>query len=244
MKKIKLLLIFIIILILLFIFFYLVRHNKIHINKFFISKDMIVGVDLSSYQGTVNMEKLKEQNISFVYIKATEGSSSRDRYFYDNWDNAWDVDLLVGAYHFFSYDSEGKSQAKNYITVVGNNIKGRLIPAVDVEYYDNKASNPPLKEDVVRELKDFLDVLEDTYEVKPIIYTRPDIYYKYLKGEFDEYKKWISSLYYPLSFDYRDDWDIWQYTNKGLLDGYRGREKYIDLNVLNKKKNLNDLIVK
>ena len=53
----------------------------------------------------------------------------------------------------------------------------------------------------------------------------------------------ISGLHTPLSWNYKDDWVIWQYFNRGLLDGYNGGEKYIDLNVLNKDKMPEDLIV-
>ncbi len=53
----------------------------------------------------------------------------------------------------------------------------------------------------------------------------------------------ISGLHTPLSWNYKDDWVIWQYFNRGLLDGYSGGEKYIDLNVLNKDKTPEDLIV-
>ena len=73
---------------------------------------------------------------------------------------------------------------------------------------------------------------------------RSDVYEKYLKGEFDGYKKWISGLYTPLSWNYKDDWYLWQYLNRGELEGYSGGEKYIDFNVLNKDKQLEDLIVK
>jgi len=76
-----------------------------------------------------------------------------------------------------------------------------------------------------------------------MIYTRADIYKKYLKGDFGEYKKWISSLYTPISWNYKDEWYIWQYLNRGELKGYTGGEKYIDLNILNRNRKLEDLIV-
>ena len=219
---------------------YLIKDQKIMINNIVVSKKNVIGVDISKYQGQVDMKKLKEQNIKFVYIKATEGSSSQDRNFINNWKNAKQQQLLAGAYHFFSYDSSGKTQADNYIKTVGD-LKGRLIPVVDVEYYGNKETNPPDKEDVITELKIFLDTLEAQYHVKPMIYTRIDVYKKYLKGEFDDYKKWMTCVYYPLSWSYKDEWYLWQYTHKGKLEGYHGKEKYIDLNVVNKKKSLNDL---
>ena len=225
--------------------FVLAKQKKIFINKWFVDeKKYTVGVDVSSYQADIDMNELKEQNISFIYIKATEGSGSQDARFTENWENAKEAGLLSGAYHFFSYDSPGKTQAENYISTVGPDLAGRLLPAVDVEYYGDKEQNPPLKEDVVRELRTYLEVLEEEYGVKPLIYTRSDIYEKYLKGEFDEYKKWISSLYTPLSWNYKDEWYIWQYLNRGELRGYTGGEKYIDLNILSRDKSLDDLTVK
>ena len=220
----------------------MIKNQYIILNKLFIKKSDIVGVDLSNHQGIVDMKKLKKQNIQFIYIKATEGSSHVDLQFQNNWYNTKNEDILTGAYHFFSYDSKGETQAENYINTVGD-IKGRLIPVVDVEYYGDKILNPPLKEDLIRELKIYLDKLESEYNVKPIIYTSIDIYEKYLKKDFSLYKKWISSIYYPLKLVYKDDWIIWQYTNRGIFDAYDGREKYIDLNVLNRNNSLEDLIV-
>ncbi len=225
--------------------FVLAKTKKVFINKWFVNeKNSTIGVDVSSYQADIDMNKLKEQDIAFIYIKATEGSKIQDDRFAENWQNAQNAGLLSGAYHFFSYDSEGKTQAENFINTVGTDIKGRLLPVVDVEYYGDKEQNPPEKDAVIRELKTYLDTVEKQYGVKPMIYTRADLYKKYLKGEFDEYKKWISSLYSPLSWNYKDDWYIWQYFNRGELQGYTGGEKYIDMNVLNKEKRLDDLIVK
>ena len=76
-----------------------------------------------------------------------------------------------------------------------------------------------------------------------MIYTSPGIYEKYIKGDFTEYKRWMSSLYTPLNWNYKDDWYIWQYLNRGELRGCSGGERYIDMNVLNKDKDLKDLIV-
>ena len=225
--------------------FVLAKQRKVFINKWFVDeKNSTVGVDVSKYQADIDMNKLKEQNIQFVYIKATEGSDLQDDRFAGNWENAKKAGLLSGAYHFFSFDSEGRTQAENFIKTVGADIKGRLLPVVDVQYYGDREQNPPEKEAVVRELNIFLEMLENEYGVKPMIYTTAGVYDKYLRGEFDEYKKWISSLYTPLSWNYKDDWYIWQYLNRGELEGYTGGEKYIDLNVLNRDKRLEDLIVK
>ena len=224
--------------------FILAKTKVIFINEWFVDKNnSTIGVDISSYQADVDMEKLKEQDIKFVYIKATEGSALQDDKFAVNRENADKAGLPSGAYHFFSYDSPGSTQAENFINTVGDDLKGRLLPAVDVEYYGDKEKNPPAKEDVVRELTVFLNKLEEHYGTKPMIYTRSEIYDKYLQDYSGKYKMWISSLYSPLSWNYHGDWYIWQYLNRGKLEGYTGGEKYIDLNVLNKEKDLNDLII-
>ena len=248
MKKKILIPIISIVLVLVLIFltvFILAKQKVIFINKWFVDeKNSTIGVDISSYQVDVDMAKLKEQNIEFVYIKATEGTTHQDEKFATNWENAKKVGLLSGAYHFFSYDSPGSTQAENYIKTVGDDIHGRLLPVVDVEYYGDKEQNPPSKEDVVRELTVFMDAVEKHYGVKPMIYTRSDILNKYLEDFVGKYKFWMSSLYTPLSWNYKGDWYIWQYLNRGTLEGYSGGEKYIDLNILNKDKDISDLIVK
>ena len=225
--------------------FILAKMKIVFINEWFVDKNnSTIGVDISSYQADVDMEKLKEQDIRFVYIKASEGSKLQDDRFAANWANAEKAGLPSGAYHFFSFDSPGGTQAENFITAVGDDIKGRLLPVVDVEYYGDKEKNPPEKEDVIRELTVFLNAVEDKYGVKPMIYTGAGIYEKYLSDFAPEYKFWISSLYTPLGWNYHGDWYIWQYLNRGRLEGCSGGEQYIDLNVLNKEKTLDELTVR
>lgn len=64
------------------------------------------------------MESLLKQGIEFAFIKATEGSSFIDEKFNINYQNASKTNLKIGAYHFFSYDSEGSTQADNFIRTI------------------------------------------------------------------------------------------------------------------------------
>ena len=73
------------------------------------------GVDVSSWQGEIDWPTLAGQSLSFAFIKATEGSGFTDPRFSYNWEEARKTALRVGAYHFFSYDSPGKTQADNFI---------------------------------------------------------------------------------------------------------------------------------
>ena len=220
-----------------------VKNRTISINELSLRADSIRGVDISAYQVDVDMLQLKGQGIQFIYIKATEGSSHVDDYFERNWQNAKDASLLAGAYHFFSFDSAGETQAPNFIEVVGQSLSGRLLPAVDIELYGSHTESLPQKESVVRELKAMLSALEEQYHVKPMLYVQKDLYEKYLADDFSDYPRWIRDVYVPANWHNGKDWLVWQYNDRGKLNGYSGGEKYIDLDVLNPDKSLNDLLV-
>ena len=213
-------------------------NRDLNINQWFVG-GMTRGVDVSSYQENVDMSKLMEQGIEFIQIKATEGSGHEDPSFEDKWAAAEKAGLPAGAYHYFSYNSSGVTQAENFIKIVGD-LSGRLIPAVDMELTPEEVMNPPEKDEVVRGLKAFMAVVEEKYKVKPLIYARQDYYNKYLAEDFKDYPRWVRNVYWPAFFDAGEEWTMWQYYDRAVLDGYSG-EKYIDLNVINNKKGLDAL---
>lgn len=207
---------------------YCIFHGYLLLNNPSRHRYPVVGADLSHYQGTVDWEVLSKEEIRFVYIKATEGSSHVDSRFTENWKQAGKTDLLVGAYHFFSFDSPGETQAVNFITSVGIR-SGMLPPVVDVEYYADKKENPPAPEAVRDQLGKMLVKLEEYYGTAPVIYSTEEVWNRYLKGYFDRYPLWIRNVYTKPAI--REPWTFWQYTNRARLDGYTGEEEFIDLNV-------------
>ena len=101
----------------------------LHINNPDPEKYPVVGVDVSSYQGTIDWKTLASQNVSFAFIKATEGSSTIDAYFEKNWAGASETNLRIGAYHFFSFESPGETQADLFcstVTLVDNMLPPRV----------------------------------------------------------------------------------------------------------------------
>lgn len=243
-KRKKVLIVILVCVAILIIFLSCVFLKIIKINTLFIGNYPVRGVDVSHYQGEIDWEVLASQGIDFAYIKATEGSSFMDDKFVSNWENAAQTSLKIGAYHFFSFDSEGESQAENYIQSTGS-LEGKLIPVVDVEYYGDKFTNPPEKSAVVTELADMLLALEQEYGVKPMIYTTYVVYYKYLQGEFDEYPLWIRNVYFSPDVNLKDKWTLWQYSDTEVLEGYTGQENCIDVNVFcGSMEELEGLIVK
>ena len=188
------------------------------------------GVDVSSYQGEIDWETLASQNISFAFLKATEGSSYVDPHFAYNYQQAQQTGLRVGAYHFFSYDSGGDTQADNFIRTVSP-MDNMLPPVVDLEFYGDKEDNPPEPETVRSQLNILLDRLEEHYGMKPILYATEKSYSLYLAGGYEEYDIWIRNVITTPRLSDGREWTFWQYTNRARLDGYKGAEPYIDLNV-------------
>lgn len=188
----------------------------------------IRGIDVSRYQGTINWSEIYEQGYKFTFIKATEGSSHVDPCFSTNWQNVAATPILASAYHFFSYDSSGITQAENYISTVGKR-SGMLPPAIDIEFYGEYYKKPKDTKEAQNILRDLISELEKYYGVKPILYATHKSYNLYIRGSFSDYPIWIRNTYYPPMLDFIPNWDFWQYTDKGKIAGHES--DYIDLNV-------------
>ncbi len=205
---------------------FLIYYGIVQMNYPSSKKYPIRGVDLSHYQGNIDWTVLSEQGIDFAYIKATEGSSHEDSQFQKNWSEASATDLRIGAYHFFSFESSGLTQAENYISKVCE-VDNMLPPAVDVEPYGQYVELASDNTTVLENLRLWLQTIENYYGVKPIIYTT-QAYYDTIQSHFSEYDIWIRSVFTAPSK--KISWKIWQYSNRMRVDGYYGDERYIDMN--------------
>lgn len=189
----------------------------------------IHGIDVSRYQSTIDWEsvalmKVEAIQISFAFIKATEGVRNEDIYFKRNWKRAKDAGLARGAYHFFLAGKSGRQQAENFIKRVKLE-PGDLPPVLDVEQTYG-VSGPKLRERV----KEWLDVVEEYYGVKPIIYTNVDFYKHNLKDGFDEYPLWVAHYLQKHRPRIHREWVFWQHSETGRVNGIGPT---VDFNVFN-----------
>ncbi|MFZ5989313.1 MAG: GH25 family lysozyme [Bacillota bacterium] len=219
MKKKSIILLALIILAALVI--YLEYTGYIWHNEVFASKYNIKGLDVSNHQGSIDWVKVKQgERYKFAFIKATEGNDYKDKYFLENWNKAKEVDILRGAYHYFTTGSSGKEQAQNFISIVPRE-EGTLPPVVDLEVHGKN------RDDFIRQLKDFVYSIEQYYEQKPILYVMYPHYEAYVKGDFKDNAIWIRDIVkYPQLSDNRE-WKFWQYSNRGHV---KGIDNYVDLN--------------
>ena len=188
----------------------------------------IHGIDVSSYQGKINWQKVKAMNddgvhISFAFIKATEGVLSMDPYFQRNWREAPKAGIICGAYHFFLPQKSGLWQARFFLQTVKVE-KGDLPMVVDVEQL-YKTSPAKMRE----QLLSFVNHIENKTGVKPIIYTNISFYQDYLKGYFDDYTLWIAHYYQPvLNVSSKTNWQFWQHSDKARINGINQK---VDFNI-------------
>lgn len=218
--------------ILLAVIVYLFMNGIIWFNNPNLKKYPVRGVDVSHYQGEIDWDRLYEQGIDFAFIKATEGSSHLDKRFALNWENSHYTEIIVGAYHFFSFESTGLNQAENFIKNVPKD-KNSLPPVIDIEFYGEFSQKPPNADNVRKELNDMINTLEKHYNKKVIIYTTQTAYSKYIKGYYKDNPIWIRDVYTHPNLKDDRNWTFWQYSDHGRLDGYNGIERFIDLNVFN-----------
>lgn len=83
--------------------------------------DWARGVDVSSWQGAVNWQAVKDAGYVFAFIRASvcrlDGSLEEDARFAENWQGAGDAGLLRGVYHYLGI--EARSQARFFVETVG-----------------------------------------------------------------------------------------------------------------------------
>jgi len=95
--------------------------------------------DIYRGQGDVDFVAAKNGGYQMVIIKATEALGT-DIKFSTNWKKALDAGLLVGVYHFFRSNIDGKAQAEHHLNVIQPllaSIDYKLYSALDIETVDN-----------------------------------------------------------------------------------------------------------
>jgi lysozyme len=151
----------------------------------------ITGIDVSRHTGKADFKKIKEQSIDFAYLRATAGEKRVDEKFDTNYSNAKQYNIPVGAYHLFDLTKKGKTQASFFMNATdGKNFELPLV--LDVEELEK--SCPTKKQLVVEEIKAFIQEVEEKKKEPVMIYTNKNCFRKFIYGNFDKNRIWISSF--------------------------------------------------
>lgn len=181
------------------------------------------GLDVSHHQREVDWSAVRNDNIAFVYLKASEGGDHRDRLFNANRKGATAAGLRVGAYHFFTFCRPGADQAANFLAVVAPDQK-MLPPAVDLEYGGN-CSSRPARDDLRRELQSFLEIVEAAWGKPVLAYVLHDTEADYGTTDYLTGPRWQRKLFRRPK---DSSWFLWQVHGHAHVRGVQGP---VDLNV-------------
>lgn len=209
----------------------------------------IYGIDISRHQHekgrqrfAINWRKLRitsfgKRNdigsqtfpVSFVYIKATEGITIRNRYFLSDYLHAHRHGLKVGAYHFFSVRTPAIEQAQHFLRTAKIH-HADLPPVLDVEPTDAQIQQIGGGEVLLQRIRIWMNIVERRTGKTPILYANQNFIIKYLKNAADIKKKY--NIWIARYSQYKPDVKLvyWQLCQDGRVNGINGP---VDINVFN-----------
>lgn len=183
-------------------------------------------VDISEFQQDINFNKMKNDGIKAVVIRAGYGreSSQKDSMFESHYRNAKAAGLMIGAYWYSYADSvsDAEKEAKACLACIGG--KALDMPV----YYDlEDSSQIRLGKSKLTEIAErFCDTVKaNGYKVG--VYANLNWFSNHLDYNRlrNKYSIWLAQ--------YNDraelDCDIWQNSSSGRVNGYNGR---LDTNII------------
>ncbi len=181
------------------------------------------GIDVSVWQGTIDFEKVKEDGIEFVIIRAGYARTA-DVNFKKNYKNARKNGLLIGTYWYSTSlsHSESVAQVKQYLKTI-KGLEFDLPVFVDFESSSQFRKGKNFCSGMVTT---FCDRIEDAgYE--PGWYTSRSFIQNYLTDKVARnsgYSAWIAEHNPTLKYSY--PCDFWQFSSTGRIKGIKS---YVDL---------------
>lgn len=216
------------------------------------TSERIYGIDISRYQhgkgrkyypihwekmritnlGTISQKRISgivDYPVSFVYIKSTEGTTIRNKYYNADYIQARRHGIRCGAYHFFSTKTSAAAQAQYFIK--HSRFKsGDLPPALDVEPTDRQIARAGGPKELFDRIRTWMNIVRRHTGVRPVLYVSQRFVNKYLNMAPDikkDYNIWIARY-----GEYKPDIKLayWQLCPDGRVSGIHGE---VDINVFN-----------
>ena len=95
--------------------------------------DVVHGMDVSSYETSINWKIAKDAGIDFAFIRVSDGLQFKDPKFATYWSGAHAAGVMRGAYQFFRPTQDPIAQADLLLQAIGPRQPGDLPPVIDVE---------------------------------------------------------------------------------------------------------------
>lgn len=174
------------------------------------------GVDISKYNGNVDMRLAKSNGVDFVILKAGSGARGEDPYFQRNYTNAKATGMPVGAY-WYSYAMnvrEAKGEAIRFL---------KLLDGKQFEYPVYLDFEDPTQRNISKATKTdmaiaFMSILEKNGYYTGLYSSGDWINNKFDRDRLKNYDIWIAHWYVNSARCYRS-YGMWQFTNKQKVPG-------------------------
>ena len=182
------------------------------------------GIDVSYHQGTIDWEKVKNSGqVDFAIIRCGIGmdQTNQDDTQWEN--NTSECERLGIPYGTFLYSyadtvEKARSEAQHVVRLVqGKNLTYPIY--YDME--DNSVMNKIDSKTAGEIAQTFLNTLEANGYKNVAVYSSKSLFETKLTADiFNRYPRWVA--HYNDTCGYQGSYHMWQYTNKGQIDGITG----------------------
>ena len=191
----------------------------------------ILGIDVSTWNGNIDWNKVKNSGVSYVIIRtgfrgSTQGSLVEDNKFRQNIKGATNAGLKVGVY-FFS-QAVNEVEAVEEASMVLSQVKGYKLTYpvfIDVEPSGGRADKLS-SGDRTKVINAFCQTIQNGGLRAGIYANKTWLSQKMNVSALSGYKIWLAQ--YNSTVTYGGRYDMWQYSDKGSIAGINGK---VDMNL-------------
>ncbi len=197
------------------------------------TKDTMIGIDISRWQGDIDFNKIKEEGCEFVIIRMAVSNGPTDEigldsYFKQNIKKAKEAGLKVGVYVYTA--ASKKSEIIKQAEFVKKELKNEKLDfpiAYDFESWSDIRELKLNTYDLIDYINEFYNIVkEDGYEV--MLYSSKNYLEKVWLNK--SYPVWLA--HYTDETNYTGDYIMWQMCSDGLINGIDGN---VDIDIYYKK---------
>lgn len=178
------------------------------------------GIDVSSFQGDIDFQQVREQGIEVVYIRTGGGSDFTDPDFERNYEQAKAAGLKLGYYHFVTARTtdEARAEADFFYSLIADKTID-CYPAMDFENFSDLTNS-----EINAIARAFMETLEARLGYTPAIYTDVNNIRTLWDSFFYQYPLWVAEygVSSPQTIGGWSDWNGFQYSDTGSVAGISG----------------------
>ncbi len=187
-----------------------------------------VGADLSKYNEEVDFQVLKESGVSFVMLRLGmrgygSGELMPDERFAEYMAKAMEAELNIGVYFYSqAITAEEAAEEANFVIQNLENYPITYPVAFDMEYVANDTARVEslTREEKTNMAKVFLDTVKEA-GYQPMVYGTKEWLLKHVDlTKLTEYDIWLSQQEDVPDYPYQ--FQMWQYSKEGNLNGVNG----------------------